>query len=449
MPAILLAARKFELIKKYALKNFTLWDVFAREKDMKTDVCVDLQSFTTRLVLSTEHYQTLLLSYFFQKLMVSIESFGKPKFNIKSEYDGSKAFKLFKRTFEFDYIIDADWPKFDSSIDSEYLLAAGAIMFSNCYSTKETLRVIFHIISSFITKYVVLPPGIVIELNRGNPSGHPGVTAINCYVNIIRWIQIGIKVYGPKYYEYMDIEVYGDDAYVLFKQNDKLIEIDDAIKDLGFADINVYDRLFPTSLIITDSESSPDFLKRKIGLSGLKWNKVKVLDKLIYQSKKRNIIEQIEIIKNFVITAPGDNEFNNFMKYLINDIIKVNNLKNLSTIDDIDNFLTNVKRYELADKSYFKSYSKMLNVLFKTMQVYIPRVIENTEFENENWFNVDIIKAYFLICENGIITRYLRRLWDKDIVKRRLIISDYELDLIKLNSVHRAIKDFSFLKLKG
>lgn len=449
MPAILLAFRKFELIKKYAIKNFTLWDVFAREKDMKTDVNDSSMIYTTRLVLSTEHYQTLLLSYFFQKLMVSTEAFGDSKFHLKSEYDGTKAFNLYIKSQKYDYVIDADWPKFDSSIDSEYLLAAGAIMFSNCLDTRESLRVIFHLISSFITKYVVLPPGIVVELNRGNPSGHPGVTAINCYVNIIRWIQIGIKVYGKNYHKYMDVEVYGDDAYVFFKQHSNLKRVDEFVEELGFANIDIYNRLFPTSLIITDVESAPDFLKRKISLEGLRWNTTKVFDKLFYQSKKRTVIEQIDLIKSFITTAPGDHEFNEFLKYLIREIEFEYLGYETNTINEIDLFLKNVRRFDLCDKKFIKEKGKTDNVLKRTQSIYLKRDEGLEHLFNYNWFKESVLKAYFLICENGIFTKYIRSVWKNEKVRQKLAFEDFEYELLNFDNEYRAVKDFYNIKLKG
>jgi len=449
MPAILLAFRKFELIKKYAIKNFTLWDVFAREKDMKTDNNDSSMIYTTRLVLSTEHYQTLLLSYFFQKLMVSTEAFGETKFHLKSEYDGTKAFNLYRRSQNYDYVIDADWPKFDSSIDSEYLLAAGAIMFSNCLDTRESLRVIFHLISSFITKYVVLPPGIVVELNRGNPSGHPGVTAINCYVNLIRWIQIGIKIYGINYWKYMDIEVYGDDAYVFFKQHSNLKRVDEFVTELGFADINIYERLFPTSLIIEDRESSPDFLKRKISLDGLCWNTTKVLDKLFYQSKKRSVYEQVELIKSFVTTAPGDHEFNEYLKFLITEIEDEFLKYKTNSLEEINLFLNNVKRFELCDRKYLRDKAKTDSVLKRTQSIYLKREEGLEKVFNYNWFKDSVLKAYFLVCENGIFTKYIRSVWKNEKTRQRLAFEDFEYSILNFDNEYRALKDFYLVKLKG
>jgi len=447
-PAILLAQRKFELIKKYAIKNFTLWDVFAREKDMKVDSDSSTM-YKTRLVLSTEHYQTLLLSYFFQKLMVSVESFSNTKFHLKGEYDGTKSFELLRKSQKYDYVIDADWPKFDSSIDSEYLLAAGAIMFSNCLTTRESFRIIFHLISSFITKYVVLPPGIVIELNRGNPSGHPGVTAINCYVNLFRWIQIGRKIYGKNYWKYMDIEVYGDDAYVFFKNHSNLHRVDNFIDELGFAKIDVYDRLFPTTLLLTDNESAPDFLKRKISLNGLRWNTTKVIDKLIYQSKKRSILEQVELIKSFVTTAPGDPQFNDFLIFLVKEIEHDYLKAETGAVESINLFLKNVKRFELCDKSYFRDYYKQLNVLKQTQSIYLKRFEGLDHIKNYNWFNINTLKAYFLICENGVFTKYIRSVWKNEKVRQRLAFDEFEYNALNFDNEKRALDDFWFKKLKG
>lgn len=448
-PSILLAMKKFELIRTFAVKNFTLWDLFAREKDIKVDNVKEgdySDSLTTRVVMSTEHYQTILLSYYFQQLMVSTESSGLAKYSIKKEYDGTKAYKLYEKLKEYDYVVDADWPKFDSSIDSSFLIAAGSIMFSNCILNKETRRVIFHIISSFVTKYVAVPPGIVVELNRGNPSGHPGVTAINCYVNIIRWIMIGKATYGQNFEEYMDIEVYGDDAYVFFKNKRDLIMIDQRIKELGFSEINIYERLYPTNFILSEPGCAPDFLKRKLTCDGLAWNSVKLFDKLIYQSKRRNVVEQVELIKNFILTAPGDDEMNRLLKYILENIYnKYKEKFYLSPVDEIDMFLEKVQRYKLLDKTEYKDILKQKYIVTQNKIINLERHNQQMNMVENKRFNIMELKAYFLLCENSVFLKYTRSMWKIRDNIYKILTKELDFSLIDYNNEKRAKK---FLKIK-
>jgi len=310
-----LARKKMDLIKLIPFRNYTLWTLNAREKDMKTFNIDKDKELSTRVVLNTEHYQIILLSYFFQLLMKSIDSFStSKKFNISGEYNGTKAYKLFKTSQNYDYVVDADWSAFDSSIDHEFLKAAGAIMFSNTImNDKSSLRMIFHVISSFVTKYFLIPPGLVIDVNRGNPSGHPGVTAINCFVNLIRWAMIGNAIYGNEYYKYMDIEVYGDDSLVFFKDHPNLSKLDSIISNFGFKSDKIADKLYPTQILSIFDNEGPDFLKRRITQCTLTWNYKKMFDKLLYQSKKRSLYDQVELLINYYYTAPGSTEFENFI----------------------------------------------------------------------------------------------------------------------------------------
>lgn len=373
-----LARKKMELIQNFPIKNFTLWTVNAREKDVKTHEFDYDKGASTRVVLNTEHYEILILSYFFQKLVKSIDSFSKnKKFNLAGEYDGSKALKLYEKARDYKYVVDADWTFFDASIDTEYLKAAGAIMFSNSnIGDKKQLRSIFHVISSFVTKYILVPPGIVIELNRGNPSGHPGVTAINCFVNLIRWSLIGFEIYGPEFYKYMDIEVYGDDALVFFKEHTNLSNIDTIINDLGFKSESIYDKLYPTEFFGVYNNEGPDFLKRRFINGGLVWNYKKMFDKLNFQSKKRSVYDQIDLVCNYYYTAPTDPDLRKFcilflnwaLKEFKNDVKVIANVnKNLQLIEeyDVSRFFGNVK-YEKLYHAEFKVTHKRTAMLRST-----------------------------------------------------------------------------------
>lgn len=398
-----LAKRKFELISRIPIRNYCLWDVFAREKDINVaDFKVNKQP-STRVVLNTEHYETILLSYFFQPLMKSVDAFGSDvKFHISGEYDGSKVNNLHKRINNYDFYVDADWSFFDASIDTEYLKAVGAIMFSDCIFEKIDLRRIFHVISSFVTKYIVLPPGIVIELNRGNPSGHPGVTAVNCYTNIIRWSLIGREIYGKDYQKYMDIEVYGDDAIVMFKYHDNLFKIDEIIQKLGYKSDPLKDKLYDCRKFGIYENEGPDFLKRRVVNGVLSWNTNKMFDKLIYQSKKRNIIDQISLIVNYYTTAPGNKEMLDFCNLFINycseefkdDKYIMSHLKESTKL--ISEF--NSGKFYQSTKHY-KAYDVENKVANTSLQIMKDSMRGGFRKNRLNSKQVDLMRLLFMINE--------------------------------------------------
>lgn len=426
-----LAKKKFELIGLIPIKNYCLWDIFAREKDINVSKFIVEKTPSTRVVLNTEHYETLLLSFFFQPLMKAVNSFGTNiKFHISGEYDGNKALELHNRIQNYDFYVDADWSLFDSSIDTEVLKASGAIMFANSVSDKEDLRRVFHVISSFVTKYIVLPPGIVVELNRGNPSGHPGVTAINCYVNLIRWSLIGRMIYGEDYQNYMDLEVYGDDAVVMFKYHKNLFKIDEIIRELGYESDPLVDKLYPCSRFGIDEDKGPDFLKRRVVQGTLSWNSDKMFDKLIYQSKKRNVKDQIDLLVNFISTAPGNkdsiNLFKTFITYCKNKFSKDDII--MDHIINVEELIYNYngERFSIANK-----VNKLYDAEFK---------LANTE--------IRILKSSM---RNGFRKE---RLTNNEIDNMRLLfmINEYSLQPFRLNniknskfktSLHKILIDFS------
>lgn len=320
--SIKLALDKYNYIKKFPVKNYNIWDVFSREKDSKLGSSTD---YSTRVVLNTEESEVILLSWVFNKMLRVYEFNGsnfKFKASIKGEFDNVKVNKLIDKFDNYDFYVDADWSKFDSSIDTQYLEAAGLIMFSGIAAQSDEMeRLSYHMMSSFITKFIAIPPGVVVELNRGNPSGHPCVTILNCIVNIMRWIIIGYRIYGEKYYEFMDIDVYGDDALIFFKNNENLINIDDYCAEEGFIGDKVFHNMFPCEFALSEVDNQPDFLKRRFGIDKIVWNNKKLFDKLIYQSKKRNYVDQVELLNNFVITAPGNDDINYLFIEMIRDFI--------------------------------------------------------------------------------------------------------------------------------
>jgi hypothetical protein len=376
--AYTIALELYERIGLIATTNFSLWEINAREKEVKMK---SEKEPTTRLILNPEHHITMLMCWFFQKFLDSV-SFANPnvKFLIHKEYDGHKAYKFYNNIVsKYDWLVDADWSLFDSSQTQEYLQAALLIMFSKLdFTNKSNKRLLFFIMESTIKKYIALPPGIVVECKQGMPSGHPGVTAINCYVNLIRWAIIGYEIYGKNFWEYMDITVYGDDALVGFKNSPNLFKIDEIASKYGFVGDTIKGRLYPTKLYNQEKHRTPDFLKRRFDLFGVYWNRTKLFNNLIFQSDKRDINLQIDLILGYIQTGPFDLEMNDLLfktlnKMMLNhhDLIRNEYKNKITKIKiDFDRFMlrgdTNVlKQYE-DDAKIFNTGGQINVQNFKT-----------------------------------------------------------------------------------
>lgn len=374
--SVMLAIDKYKLVTNFPMKNYCLWELFSREKDFKVD---SADEYSSRVVLNCEHYETILLGWIFQKWMVATESFNTSNinFNIKGSFNGIKAKKLIDKSDNYDFYVDADWTFFDASTDSQELRIACALMFSNTLKDDKHKRLIYHVMESLITKYIVLPPGLIVEVNRGNPSGHPGITATNCVVNLVRWSLIGYKIYGYNYSDYMDIDVYGDDALVFFKNHDNLINLDLIIAELGFKSDKILPNMFPCSLI-RDAEG-PDFLKRRFNNHSLEWNQIKVFDKLIYPSRVRPIEDQIELILNFIVTSPGNYEFNEYLTKLIFEIIRRNPTCNTRMVDIVrvlDGIKFNNFSYDLSENP-LRSFNREKSLLGFSCQLLKDEFLQN------------------------------------------------------------------------
>lgn len=348
--AVNLAVNLYNQVRETPMRNYCLWDILAREKEIKLDPFSLNKDYTTRVVVNPEHHVTHLLSWVFQKLMLGCErTTSERSFYLTGEYDGFKAGNMLRRFSKFDFVADADWSKFDSSIDTNELIVAGVLMFSASIKTKEDYRFFFYIISSFVTKYLALPPGIVCENNRGNPSGHPGVTAINCFVNLIRWSVIGYEIYGKDFSQHMSVVVYGDDTFVGFNniKGCKLFEIDNIIKTNGWECDSVLDRLYPGSFLHNgDINENPDYLKRVFNHEGLSWNPKKIFDKIFFQSRKRSVEEQIKLIYNFIETAPCNDDLNSFLLVLVKEsIVDFKDDLSKEIIDFMNNFIIDKSRF--------------------------------------------------------------------------------------------------------
>jgi len=298
-------------------KNLYLWQVLGREKDIKLNQ-PNGTSVSTRIVLNTEAPATLLLCNFAQKITRSIIRPGiNNKFDTKDEFNQNKYYKYHLNNSKYDFYVDADWQNFDANVDTQFITIAMSIMLSEIASIDDAnKRICYYIMSSIITKYVAIPPGVVVEINKSVPSGHPFTTLCNCFVNIIYWSLIGYELYGENYSEMMDITVYGDDALVWFKNTPKLKDIDTIISNIGIKSEPIFPNLFPCFLS-SDIHETPDFLKRRFNDLEILWNTKKMFDRLFYQTKNRTIIDQLDLPFSYLTTAPFDDDLFKFCQKLL------------------------------------------------------------------------------------------------------------------------------------
>lgn len=330
-------------LKIRPLKNFYLWTILGREKDIKIDL-KDNKEVGTRVVLTCEHPVTLLLCWFAQKIsrIVCNDELWDCKFNITGEFNSSKYKKLIDKESDYDYILEADWSYYDSNIDTNFLIVAGLLICSGIPRDQLHRNIRYYIISSIVTKYVAIPPGIVVELNRAQPSGHPFGTLTNCYVNLIYWSLIGYKIYGDNYAQMMDVEVYGDDTRAFFKDHPNLNKIDDYVKELGLKSDKLIGNFRSTSERC-DREHQIDYLKRRFDENGIVWNHKKMFDKLFYQSKNRNINDQYSMVVTWFDSIPTDSDtliiVKKFGKYLYDNYKDKLSYENIMTIRRISRFI--------------------------------------------------------------------------------------------------------------
>lgn len=314
------ASHIFEQLKTEPVKNCYLWSLLSREKDNKlVNNAGEASQIGTRTVMCTEHPMSLLLTMFAQRIQCALNTVEPDKINyhVTGKFDGDKYVRLKELERNFDFKVEADWRSYDSNIDSVFIKVACMILLQNLPDDRLHRNIRYLITSSHVTKYIALPPGVVVEVNKGVPSGTPFTTLINCTINLIYWCLIGERIYGDDYINNMYVEVYGDDAIVYFKYSDKLSEIDNIIADLGLKSEPIYNNLKFCNYNYQQKEDV-DFLKRRFTDSKLNWNHKKLFDKLFYQSHKRNFKEQLELLLSFYETSPDDED----LKWLLKDVLR-------------------------------------------------------------------------------------------------------------------------------
>lgn len=343
-----LAHQLLEEIRETPSKNYALWQVLGRAKDIKLPYENVYKEVSTRVVLNTEAPVSFLLCNFAQKISTTIMSSDEPsRFDIKDEFGIDKYHKYNTNNQDFDYYVDADWKNFDANVDSQFIRIAMSILLSNIATLDDyNKRISFYIINSLITKYIAIPPGIVVECNKAIPSGHPFTTLCNCFVNLIYWSIIGFRIYGPEYANNMEVTVYGDDALVWFKYNDKLKNLDDIIKDIGIKSDPIADKLYPCKLY-SSLDEQPDFLKRRFNDVEIKWNTKKMFDRFLYQTRNRDLTDQVDVVFSYLQTAPFDDDLFLFAKNLVQEYSVGEDQLDIDDIDKYNKILDSIEQTKL------------------------------------------------------------------------------------------------------
>jgi hypothetical protein len=367
------AYKLWSKMKDKPIKNLYLWKILGREKDIKIgDYSAVDKEVGTRVVITCESPITYFLMWIAQKFnyILGYADWDRT-FNLCGEFNADKAFKLTKRAQEYDYILEADWSYYDSNIDTNFLEVGAALLCNGVPDSKLENNIVTTFIMSVVTKYVIIPPGIVVELNRSQPSGHPAGSLINCFVNLIYWCIIGYKIYGENYADYMHVEVYGDDTRAFFKHSDKLQNIDQYIKEVGLKSEPVLQNLRSTKFEC-DLDKDIDFLKRRFNTVDFVWNHKKMFDKWLYPSRNRKLNDQIQMVNSYLSSVPTDRDvslivklFNKWATEKFGDEIDRNTSKVIKSIDRLigdDNARINSFRFELSGQNAFKHYNEQIEL---------------------------------------------------------------------------------------
>lgn len=376
-------------ICKRPIKNLYLWKILGREKDIKININSDaIKEVGTRVIMTCESPITYLLMWMAQKFnyILGYADWDKT-FNLCGEFNAEKTYKLTSHALKYDYILEADWSYYDSNIDTNFLEIGSALLCNAVNNSKIDNNMIITFMMSVVTKYIIIPPGVVVELNRSQPSGHPAGTLINCYVNLIYWAIIGYKIYGNNYADNMRVEVYGDDTRAYFKDHPNLINIDKYIKEVGLKSDEVLCNIRSTKFKC-DKSKDIDFLKRRFDFDTFAWNHKKMFDKWLYQSHNRNFNDQVKVVISYLESVPTDKDliiinklfvkwvYDKYAHLIDRDVRKV--LESVHQLFDDRNGRVNQFKFHLGNVNKFKQLDEQMSLhSFSVSRFKLVYVSEN------------------------------------------------------------------------
>jgi hypothetical protein len=167
----------------------------------------------------------------------------------------------------------------------------------------------------------------------------------------------------------MHIEVYGDDTRAFFKDHVNLVNIDTYILECGLKSDLVLPNMRSTKFKY-DRDSDIDFLKRKFDEKTLAWNHKKMFDKWLYQSKNRDLNDQILVVLSYLQSVPTDEELKKIVKLFIKwvtlhhsdeityETYKVIDSVNLLLDGEIDR--TKKFKYEFGNQYTLRGYEEQI-----------------------------------------------------------------------------------------
>lgn len=429
-----IAFNMWTTMKTHVVKNYYLWKILGREKDIKIWHNKEGE-VGTRVVMTCEHPITVILCWFAQKMSYIIcnDTLWNCKFNITGEFNSVKYSKLIDRSYGYDFELEADWSYYDSNIDTNFLVCAGLLICHGMPNDQLHRNIRYLIISSIVTKFVAIPPGVVVQLNRAQPSGHPFGTLVNCYVNMIYWSLIGYKIYGENYAEYMDIEVYGDDTRAFFKYHKNLVNIDQYVKECGLKSEPLINNFRSIGENCVESEQI-DFLKRRYSYTDFIWNHKKMFDKMFYQSKNRDINEQYLMVSSWSESVPTDNDaliirqlFGEYINGKYSSLLNSDIARKIVDDDNSKLFTRAVNNFQFA------SYANNRNIYFNKYNAIYAQTIKykdassiNTDDNFSFYSNNTTILGLMGLQPNN---QDLKILFDKLVIGRSPPNIDYKVDM--------------------
>lgn len=301
-----------------------MWEVLGRSKSIKIDNLLRGDYGKTRVVLNMEEPYMLVMQHFIQRLMDSIVDNPVSTITIGKDFKTVINPTFVKLVPEFDYVVELDWPNFDTHVHHTELKVAISLL-RNYFTASDPARTKF-IDNAFclfsdilINKRIVLENCQVYRLKNYLASGVPGTSLIGSLINLIRISMISYRIYGKDFSDKIYPFVNGDDTIILMKGSPKLSKgsIQEIIRSdlkLDIDDIFVY-----STKDIMDYKATPTYLKRYLSYDNAPtWAHDKVLQKLVYpEAKMRGFADIYNRVLGYVCEFKYDITFNTFLYYYL------------------------------------------------------------------------------------------------------------------------------------
>lgn len=346
------ARRLLNFCFKFPIKNWSLWEMLAREKDVKSDEGLNVP---TRLVVSMEEPHMLINAIFGQKLTKPLAKDITNSIFTGRSLNTRTSVHLTKCRRERDVTFTADWTNFDLYVTPAvfrvgFALLRGALPLDSKYD-----RFLYYCLKSMEEKYICVNPGYVYKIVKGLPSGHPLGSIMGSIINLIYWELIMYRVYGRGSAERFDIFVSGDDTVINCDYHPNLDNLDQIIMDLGLkSDVICGNMCFPE--YISDFRRTPSFLQKYYTDGICSFNPKRLIRRLVFPVHKRLCVtEDIDLLVDYADSNPHDVTLCNF----IYDIVRWITIRFVKVIPNMR--LYSQRRLHFAMKeSVYDGFSLMI-----------------------------------------------------------------------------------------